>query len=500
MHAPTQASRALCVGLLCCLTAAGCQNRAGHVPIHDAGPRDAAAPDGNASEFADAAAISDASTDSAAALIDPELPLTAWHTLSDDAWSQWYTWLPSQGRDVDGSGVFKIEDGVLHVLGGAAPDGDQEFGYMATREDFANYRLRVEQRWGTRRFAPRATVMRDSGLLYHLRGADKVWPQCVEFQIQENDVGDLFLLSDVGATSPLAPGRSDALFQEGGSPRSQRNGAVTKSSTHDSLQDWNALELIASDREFVHIVNGFVNQRGWGLEYLAGSDWSALDHGRIALQAEGAEVFYRNVQLRTLSYPKPPDDSIVLFDGSGLDAWQQRDGSAPGWRSVDGALEVAAGSGDLRTRESFGDVRLHLEFRVPATLDPDADEPTRGASGVSLQARYEVHISDAFGRTLADADDAAAIYGVRDAALNEALPAETWQSYDIVFRTARWSGDAKQKPARLTVVWNGSEVQHAVEVPASTAAGDAESPEPGPILLQDRGSAVRYRNIWLQRL
>jgi hypothetical protein len=500
MHAPTRASHALCLALLCCLTVAGCQNRAGHAPIHDAGPRDSAAADADASDLADAAAISDANTDSAVALIDPELPLTAWQTLSDDAWSQWYTWLPSQGRDVDGSGVFKIEDGVLHVLGGAAPDGDQEFGYVATREEFANYRLRVEQRWGTRRFAPRATVMRDSGLLYHLRGADKIWPQCVEFQIQENDVGDLFLLSDVGATSPLAPDRSDALFQEAGSPRSQRNGTVKKSSTHDSLQDWNALELIASEREFVHIVNGFVNQRGWGLEYLAGSDWSALDHGRIALQAEGAEVFYRNVQLRTLTYAKPPEGSSVLFDGSSLDAWQQRDGSAPGWKIVDGALEVAAGSGDLSTRESFGDARLHLEFRVPATLDPEADAPAPGASGVSLQARYEVHISDAFGRTLADADDAAAIYGVRDASLNEALPAETWQSYDIVFRAARWNGDSKQKPARISVVWNGSEVQRAVEVPASTAAGAAESPAPGPLVLHDRGVAVRYRNIWLQPL
>jgi hypothetical protein len=102
---------------------------------------------------------------------------------------------------------------------------------------------------------------------------------------------------------------------------------------------------------------------------------------------------------------------------------------------------------------------------VPATLEPDADERTRGASGVS---------SDAFGRTLADAD--------------------------VVFRAARWNGEAKQKPARLSVVWNGCEVQHAVEVPASTAASDAESPEPGPLLLRDRGVAVRYRNIWLRRL
>ena len=486
--------------LLCCLTAAGCQNRASHSPSHDAGPRDAAAPDGSAAQLADAAAISDASSDSGAVPIDPELPLTAWHTLSDETWSQWYTWLPSQGRDVDGSGVFKIEDGVMHVLGGAAPEGDQEFGYVATRDDFANYRLRVEQRWGTQRFAPRATVMRDSGLLYHLRGEDKIWPQIGRVpnpgKRHRRSVFAERRRCDLAARP--RPYRRAVSRRREPALTAQRHGHEGQ---HARLAP--GLERARADRERARVRAHRERLREpsrLGARVSRRQHWSALDHGRIALQAEGAEVFYRHVQIRPLDYATPPDDAVVLFDGSGLDAWQQRDGSAPAWCIVDGALEVAADSGDLITRETFGDVRVHLEFRVPATLDPAVDEQVRGASGVSLQGRYEVHVSDAFGRTLSGADDAAAIYGVRDASSNEALPAETWQSYDIVFRAARWNGVVKQKPARLTVVWNGSEVQHAVEVPDSTAGGAAESPEPGALVLQDRGVAVRYRNVWLQRL
>jgi hypothetical protein len=201
-------------------------------------------------------------------------------------------------------------------------------------------------------------------------------------------------------------------------------------------------------------------------------------------------------QIRPLEYPKPPAGSLVLFDGSGVDAWQQRDGNPAAWQIVDGVLEVAADSGDLITREPFEDVRLHVEFRLPATSDPDA----RADSGVVLQARYEVQILDAFGRALEGSDDAAAISGVRAASLNEALPPETWQSYDIVFRSARWAGATKTQPARLSVVWNGSLVHDAVELPGSTSAGEPESPAAGPLLLQGHGQGVRYRNVWLQRL
>jgi hypothetical protein len=191
---------------------------------------------------------------------------------------------------------------------------------------------------------------------------------------------------------------------------------------------------------------------------------------------------------------------VVLFDGTDQSAFSQRDGSDAGWQIKDGTLEIAPGSGDLVTRERFEDVRLHLEFRLPVTADPSADEQARGNSGVYLQGRYELRILDSFGRALEGADDAAAIYGVRDAAENAALPAETWQSYDVVFRAARYRGDVELRPATLTVVWNGTLVHDQVELPDATSGGDPEAPGPAPLVLQDHAQPVRYRNVWLQRL
>jgi hypothetical protein len=232
---------------------------------------------------------------------DPQLPVTEWRSLTDTTWSAWYRFLPFSGRDADARGVFTVEDDqTLHILGIEPPAGDQDFGYVATRDEFSNYRLRVTQRWGTRKFAPRTDAVRDSGLLYHMRGDDMVWPQSVEFQIQEHDVGDLFLLGDIGATTPLGASKPGMLFGEGGAPLMLRGGAVTKGGTFDSLDDWNQLELIANEREFMHIVNGQVNHRGWDLEFQKNGQWQPLYGGRILLQAEGAEVFYRDVQVRPI--------------------------------------------------------------------------------------------------------------------------------------------------------------------------------------------------------
>jgi hypothetical protein len=224
--------------------------------------------------------------------------------------------------------------------------------------------------------------------------------------------------------------------------------------------------------------------------------WGSLTHGHLALQAEGAEVFYQSLEVRPLAYLPPPDGAVVLFDGSNADAWQGPDGGTPGWKVENGVLEVVPGSGDLRRREVYGDLRLHLEFQVPPP-QPDAAEQDRGNSGVYLQSRYEVQILDSFGHTISDMNDCGAIYGVKDPMVNEAFPPGIWQSYDIVFHAPVWNGTTKQSNARITVVWNGSVVQQDTEVPDSTNLGDAEAPGPAPLRLQDHWHPVRFRNIWL---
>ena len=450
-------------------------------PGKDAGEEDSGTPE------------ADAGVDAQVPDPDPELEQTQWRPLFDATLSEWYKFLPSLGRDNDPAGVFRMEGSdVLHVLGNPPPAGDQEFGYVATRSEYGTYRFQVDQRWGTQKFAPRADSVRDSGLLYHMHGIDAVWPQCMEFQVQENDIGDLFLLGDVGATTPVDP-MNENQFKEGGKPRVLRGGAIKKGATYESLTDWNALELFASEREFMHTVNRKVNHRGWAMEYgTGGGNWAPLDRGRILLQAEGAEVFYRSARIRPLAYPAPPSGAVVLFDGTSLDAWEHADQSAPRWKIVDGALEIEPGSGDLFTREQLQDIRLHFEFRLPVTAEP-------AHSRAYLASRYAVQLTDSYGQPLS----AASSGGVGGAPpIDEALPAEVWQSVDVVFRNMRWDNEhkVKTKNARITVVYNGSQLYYQHELQNRTSGGFEEFGGSTGLRLADENFRVRFRNIWFQPL
>jgi hypothetical protein len=459
-------------------------------PAGDAGlpPPDAGLPDGGASDGGILGTIG-------------PLGETSWTLLLDASLSSFYRWMPSRGRNKDPDGIFQMDGGVLHVLGIPPTDEQVDFGYLATLDDVGDYRARVEQKWGTNTFAPRLDQPRDTGLLYHVRGVDQLWPQCVEFQIMEHNTGDLWVLSGTAVTVPVAdPSAAEPSFNPLGESYNLSNGRVIKWWEAESHTDWNTIELIASGQQSAQIVNG--QWLNGATDIVAGDGdggWEPLTHGHLALQAEGAETFYRSFEIRPLAYLPPPDGGVVLFDGSNVDAWQGPDGGTPGWNLVDGALEVVPGSGDLRTREAFGDVRLHLEFQVPPTPS-GTDEQDRGNSGVYLQSRYEVQILDTFGHQLADANDCGAIYGVKDATVNEAFPPGIWQSYDIVFHAATWNGTTKESPARVTVVWNGSVVQQDTEVQDSTRLGEPEAPGPAPLRLQDHSNRVRFRNIWLQPL
>lgn len=421
--------------------------------------------------------------------------------------SGWSPWLQGSSRGEDSRSIFRVgaagspdTEGALHVLG--LPAGEEPpFGYLVSNAKYQHYRLRLEQRWGERTFAPREGLPKDSGLLYHVSGPDQIWPQSAEFQIQVGDTGDLWLLSGVRAESRVDRSGGEPRYADKGRALTLENGAVRKSERRDLDAGWNSLELIVDGPEATHIVNGAVVNRAWGFEKSVGDAWQSLVAGHIAIQAEGAELFYRNIQIRGLPYTPPPEGSIVLFDGTSLNAWQMMKGGGPAsWTVANGALEVCPDiCGDIQTKQAFGDVRLHLEFRVPPTPGQPAEQD-RGNSGVYLQGRYEVQILDSSGYPLEGADDAGAIYGVRDASSNEAMPPLTWQAFDVVFRAPRWQGNTKVENARMTVHWNGKEVHQDVEVPAPTRLGNPEGPEPAGIRLQDHWNAVQFRNIWIQPL
>lgn len=193
-------------------------------------------------------------------------------------------------------------------------------------------------------------------------------------------------------------------------------------------------------------------------------------------------------------------DKLTLFDGKDLSQWKSRNGggNAP-WQVMDNAFSVVPNSGDIETRESFGDVQLHVEFWIPKTPTTN-EEQDRGNSGIYLQGRYEVQVLDSYMHPLDGANDCGAIYELKNADVNASLPPENWQTYEITFRAPRWQAQKKLENAKISVTWNGQQAQKDVEVPAPTRLGDPEVPGDAPLRLQDHGHNVRYRNIWLQKL
>jgi len=191
---------------------------------------------------------------------------------------------------------------------------------------------------------------------------------------------------------------------------------------------------------------------------------------------------------------------IQLFDGTSLANWSKTDGSAATWPISGGSMEVLGG--DIRTRQSFGDFKLHVEFWLP-NLPPDVTGQRRANSGVYLQNRYEVQVLDTFGKPTLNNTECASIYLKRAPDSNAGTAPETWQTYEVTFRAARFNGATKTENARVTVLWNGVTVHNNVAIDGPTGGGAPEGPTGGPVRLQDHGDPganVRYRNIWIEPL
>jgi len=182
----------------------------------------------------------------------------------------WYTVLKTKGINNDPEGIFKVENGLIHVLG-------KEFGYLCTKKEYENYRLIVEFKWGEKKFAPRLDAKRDSGILYHFPAdkRDEVWPYCIECQVQEGDCGDFWLVGP----AVTANGRR---FTE------KFDRIIKTKDAEKPWGEWNTMEVIADGSKCTHIVNGAVVNEATDAN---------VRKGKILLQSEGAEVYYRKVTL-----------------------------------------------------------------------------------------------------------------------------------------------------------------------------------------------------------
>ncbi|HTL29521.1 MAG TPA: DUF1080 domain-containing protein [Tepidisphaeraceae bacterium] len=201
-----------------------------------------------------------------------------------------------------------------------------------------------------------------------------------------------------------------------------------------------------------------------------------------------------------------PSDAIVLFDGKNLSMWSTDKGETAKWTLVPGDhFEVKPHTGVMRTRDEFGDVQLHIEWREHA--DVKGESQGRGNSGVFLMGLYEIQVLDNYGghQTYPDGS-AGGIYGQYPPLANASHKPGEWNFYDIIFHRAHQNADKTiSAPARVTLLWNGVLVQDNMSLIGPTThkvltSYPSDLPERGPLVLQDHGNVVDYRNVWLRQL
>jgi hypothetical protein len=192
------------------------------------------------------------------------------------------------------------------------------------------------------------------------------------------------------------------------------------------------------------------------------------------------------------------DDAIMLFGGGDFSHWTTGSDKKIGWELVGDAMKVVPGSESIMTKQDFTDFKMHAEFKTPQ-LPPDVKGQGRGNSGIYIQRRYEVQILDSFGLEPKN-NECGSLYTFKAPDKNVCRMPGRWQSYDIIFHAAKFDGNRKVKNARITVWQNGILIHNDVELDNKTGAGQPEGPKPGPMLLQEHGNEVLFRNIWIEPL
>lgn len=222
----------------------------------------------------------------------------------------WYTFIKGRGRNNDPQKIFKVQDGAIHISG-------EDWGCITTNEEFRNYRLTVEYKWGEKTFGSRANNARDNGILFHSKGEDGgydgTWMHSIECNVIEGGTGDFIVVgnhsNDFMLISPAAPEKQNGsyIYQPGGDPVTINSGRINwfardpewkdvkgfrgKNDIEKPIGQWNKLECIVKDTEIFIYLNGTL------VNYAI---YTKPSEGRIQIQAEGAEIFYRRIDLTPL--------------------------------------------------------------------------------------------------------------------------------------------------------------------------------------------------------
>lgn len=227
----------------------------------------------------------------------------------------WYSFLRKEGKDHDPHKVFHVENGMIHVLGGEGKQPDA-YGYLATLRNYGHVRVRLQYKFGPRRFG-RPNTRPDAGLLYYFFGPDNVWGNNLELQIQEQDVGDLWINGSVSVTSsvvgkdvPIWGGPFPFTIESTYSPTHRRGGPpdlrrILKSGDFEHRTGWNTVEAVLDGDRVTHIVNGIIVFNGYGVKRRDPSNpsqWIPLTGGKLCLEAEGSEVWYRDIEVKDIPH------------------------------------------------------------------------------------------------------------------------------------------------------------------------------------------------------
>lgn len=201
------------------------------------------------------------------------------------------SFLKTKGLNNDPDHVFTFENGVIHVSG-------TEFGYLITKLEFANYYLRAEFKWGEATHPPREGMARDSGILYHIQGPQKVWPTSIEYQICEGQTGDFYMTDGAALTGTdgkreTGPADSAARIKRiGEGPWQNVTGYRDPASEIEKPHgEWNVVEIVVRGENVMHFLNGKLVNEG---------SKAYPSSGKILIQSEGAEVYFRDIKLYSL--------------------------------------------------------------------------------------------------------------------------------------------------------------------------------------------------------
>jgi hypothetical protein len=303
-----------------------------------------------------------------------------------------YSWLADSGRQ-DPERVFSVVDQVDGAP--AIRISGEHWGGLVTKESFRDYHLVVEFRWGLLTWGERRGAARDSGVLIHCQGPDGntaedlhgSWMRSLEAQIIEGGVGDFILVAGFDAqgrrvvprlTAPVTLDRDgESVYDPRGEAREFEGGRINWSGRDVDWEDrlgfrgrqdvespygeWTRLEVIADGDRVTNIVNGTVVNVGTG---------SSLSQGKILIQSEGAEIYFRRIELRPLpgrgaATTREDEGFVPLFDGQTLEGWVLKGRTGPGYRVEDGKIVCPpGGGGNLLTEKEYSDFVLRFEFRL----------------------------------------------------------------------------------------------------------------------------------------